>query len=320
MDAIVEHARERIEKGSKSFAGAARLFDGATRESAYLLYAWCRHADDEIDGQELGFALESPDLRPPQDRLATLEDKTRRALAGDADEPVFQGLARVAARHAIPDRHPLELIEGFRMDVEGRTYRTADDAAAYCYHVAGVVGVMMAMVMGVRDRETLERASDLGIGFQLTNIARDVMADASAGRLYLPGEWLEQAGVAATADAVGAPENRAAVFAVTERLLDMAEAYYQSASYGLSRLPFRAAVAIAAARSVYRDIGAVVRARGTDAWAERAIVSRRRKAWGMLGASASAVASRFSGPLAAAPPRSGLWTMPGLGDDIIRAR
>jgi len=313
MDPIVAYARERIEKGSKSFAGAARLFDGPTRESAYLLYAWCRHCDDVIDGQELGFVSAHQDGRPASDRLDELEHKTRRALVGDADEPVYQGLARVVQRHAIPARHPLELLEGFRMDVAGRRYETADDVAAYCYHVAGVVGVMMAMVMDVRDRLTLERASDLGIGFQLTNISRDVIEDAIAGRVYLPTRWLAEAGLPSDPAVIAAPENRKAVFAVTSRLLDMADAYYASAGYGIPRLPFRAAIAIAAARNVYRDIGQVVRQRREAAWSDRAVVGRGRKFQGMSAAALTAVASRLPG-YGAAPPREGLWTMPDLGE------
>ena len=69
----------------------------------------------------------------------------------------------------------MDLIEGFAMDVEARDYRTLDDVLEYSYHVAGIVGVMMARVMGVRDDHVLDRACDLGLAFQLTNIARDVI-------------------------------------------------------------------------------------------------------------------------------------------------
>ena len=85
MDAIVEHSRKLIEKGSKSFAGAARLFDDDTRASAYMLYAWCRHCDDEIDGQELGFKRADGSTVPQAERLAGLSEKTRAAIAGHED-------------------------------------------------------------------------------------------------------------------------------------------------------------------------------------------------------------------------------------------
>ncbi len=195
-DRIARESRLVIERGSKSFALASLLFDEHTRESAHLLYAWCRYCDDVIDGQELGFTAETTSDIGERERLFELETKTRSAIAGSpTDEPIFIALSRVLARHEIPPRHPLELLEGFAMDVEGVTYSTLEDTLRYCYHVAGVVGVMMAYVMGVRDRETLNRASDLGIALQLTNIARDVVEDAEMGRVYLPGDWLSEAGL-----------------------------------------------------------------------------------------------------------------------------
>jgi 15-cis-phytoene synthase len=310
MDAIVEHSRQLIEKGSKSFAGAARLFDEDTRASAYMLYAWCRHCDDEIDGQELGHNLPNAPVTSPAVRLAGITSRTVAAINGrpltGADQPVFEALARVVAKHQIPQRHPLELIEGFRMDVDERSYDTLDDTLSYCYHVAGVVGVMMTMIMGVRTRETLNRASDLGIAFQLTNIP-----DAIAGRVYLPAQWLAEAGV--PAGEVANPAHRQAVFRVVERLLDEADRYYRSARYGLPQLPLRAAWAIAAARRIYRKIGFVVRERGSNAWDTRASVSHRGKMAQAAMGGLSIGRARASKAVKAAPSRDGLWTMPGLG-------
>ena len=318
MDKLVEASRERIERGSKSFAAASRLFDAPTRASAYMLYAWCRHCDDEIDGQELGHRSGPAASFDSRQRLEELRAQTMRALAGEPDGEVFEALARVVAEHDIPDRHPLEHLEGFGMDVDGRAYRTIDDTLDYSYHVAGVVGVMMAMVMGVRARETLNRASDLGIAFQLTNIARDIIPDAEAGRLYLPADWLAEAGV--PEDAVGDLRYRAGVFAVAERLLDTADQYYASAEFGIPELPARAAWAIAAARNVYRDIGRLVRARGPQAWDTRAYVGRGGKFAGLALGGVQAAASRIAparvrtAANAKALTREGLWTHPNLGE------
>jgi len=76
---------------------------------------------------------------------------------------------------------------------------------------------MMTHVMGVRDEDTLDRAADLGIAFQMTNVARDVVEDAEAGRVYLPTDWLREAGV--PPEEVGRPEHRATVHSVATRLL-----------------------------------------------------------------------------------------------------
>ena len=178
-DDLVALSREIIQKGSKSFATAARLFDPETRASAYLLYAWCRHCDDMIDGQELGYRIAGAPPHDPKRELARLQQMTADALAGKpTSDHMFAAFQRVVAKHAIPHQHAFELLAGFEMDVAGRHYASIDDTLSYCYHVAGCVGVMMAYIMGVREDDTLDRASDLGIGFQLTNIARDIVDDA----------------------------------------------------------------------------------------------------------------------------------------------
>ena len=159
----------------------------------------------------------------------------------------------------------------------------------------------------MRDRETLLRASDLGVAFQLTNIARDVVEDARNGRLYLPADWLGEAGVAAHAVAVADPDNRAAVASVAARLLDEADRYYRSARDGLPYLWLRSAWAIASARGVYRAIGRTVRRRGAAAWDARVGVPALDKL-ALLGRGALvSLASRL--PLAR-QPRADLWTPP----------
>ncbi|UCF69341.1 MAG: phytoene/squalene synthase family protein, partial [Acidobacteriota bacterium] len=200
MDDLVESGREIIERGSKSFAVAARLFDRETRAGAYLLYAWCRHCDDETDAQKLGWGAEKLAPEVVRARVAKIREQTARALAGEpVAEAVFRGLRQVVERYGIPRRYVFEHLAGFEMDAVGHEYRQLEDTLLYSYHVAGVVGIMMSHVMGADDEPTLDRAADLGIAFQLTNIARDVLDDVATGRVYLPADWLVQAGVPAAA-------------------------------------------------------------------------------------------------------------------------
>jgi phytoene synthase len=202
----------------------------------------------------------------------------------------------------------MEHLDGFVMDVEGREYRSLDDTVEYCYHVAGVVGVMMAYVMGVRDEPTLDRATDLGLAFQLTNICRDVVEDAGVGRVYLPLDWLTDAGV--PANQVAAPEHRAAVFEVVRRILFEADRYYQSAWLGISQLPPRSAWAVAAANAVYSDIGRLILERGPRAWDTRTSTSKARKISLVLGAGPKSWTARRWGQGPGDEPRDRLWTRP----------
>ncbi|AQR61611.1 phytoene synthase [Brevundimonas sp. LM2] len=308
-DAVLAASKASITKGSKSFRSASRLFDPAVREDAWLLYAWCRACDDEIDGQDHGFGHEELSVEEQKRRLARLYDMTRRAMTGEPmSDPTFAAFQRVAIRHRLPERWAMDMIDGFAMDVEHRDYRTLDDVMAYCWHVAGVVGVMMARVMGVTDAAVLRRAQDLGLAFQLTNISRDVIEDAQGGRVYLPADWLIEAGLEPTAQAVADPAHRAVVHQVTQRLLAVAEPYYDSARDGLRGLPFRSSMAIAAARGVYREIGRKVRRGGPGIWRSRVSVGRFMKLWlfarGALIALWTQVLDRSKPP----PPRPALWT------------
>lgn len=308
-DAVVATSRQSIEQGSKSFAAAARLFDRRTRESAWLLYAWCRHCDDVIDGQALGQGAAEPSPEEKRARLAGLYAQTRAALAGEpAADPTFAAFQRVALRHSLPGAWPLELLAGFGMDVDEARYATLEDLLVYCWRVAGVVGVMMARIMGVEDEAVLRRACDLGLAFQLTNIARDIVADAELGRVYLPADWLAEAGVEPSPAAVADPAGRVAVFAAARRLIEAAEPYYDSALEGLPALPFRSAWAIAAARGVYREIGREVLREGPRAWDTRPVVGGGRKAQRALEGGAIGVRAVTLERLRPRPPRPALWS------------
>lgn len=271
-------SREAIQQGSQSFAAAAALFDAETRVDAEMLYAWCRHCDDVIDGQTLGH--DRVVVSPEQVR-ATLEElyaKTRSALAGEPQsDPAFAAFQQVALRRGIPEAWAIELIDGFAMDVSEVRYVTFEDTLKYCWHVAGAVGVMMALVMGVKpdDLATLRRAQDLGLAFQLTNIARDIVEDAENGRVYLPDAWLTEANV--PREELADPKHRQSVADLAFSLVEAAEPYYQSSRWGLRSLPFRSAWAVGAANCVYREIGVRVVARGPKAWDTRTSTSKATK-------------------------------------------
>ena len=302
-DATLHAAEAALRQGSRSFAGASCLFDARVRRSATLLYAWCRHCDDLVDGQSLG--RNGPAPAAAAGILDEIRRETRAALGGRPRPGTpYEGLAEVVLRHGIPVRYPLDLVEGFAMDVQGRRYETLSDTIVYCYHVAGAVGVMMALVMGTRDEETLDRACDLGIAFQLTNIARDVADDAAAGRVYLPRRWLLEDGVAP--ESLAGADGTAPAGRTIGRLLDAADRYYASASAGIGRLPLRSALAIAAAREIYRAIGVKAREASSAAHGGRVSTTRAEKL--ALGAAGCVKGLALFAAPPASPRPDGLWT------------
>lgn len=274
---LVAEAERTIRAGSKSFRAASRLFDRTTRERAWLLYAWCRHCDDECDGQSLGFAGGSA----LPSAVATVEARTGHALAGERLGLLpYDALAAVVAECGLPERLIRDHLAGFALDAAGWRPESEEDLLLYCYHVAGAVGAMMAIVMGVPadDEETIARAADLGIAFQLSNIARDIAEDHAVGRCYLPAAWLAEHGL------TSADPRSGDVVPLVRRLVVLAGRYEASALDGVARLPFRCRWAVLSARGIYGGIGRKVAALGASAWERRVVVARGEKLGLVLGA------------------------------------
>lgn len=266
---------ERILRaGSKSFHLASRLLPARVRAPTFALYAFCRHADDAVD--------DAGSDRAARSAVDALRARVERVYAGrPADALVERAFAHVVERHDIPRAFPDALVEGMEWDATGRRYDTVADVRAYGVRVAGTVGLMMTILMGRRSPEVLARACDLGVAMQLTNIARDVGEDARSGRVYLPGAWLDEAGV--TQEALSAsPTATPALRAVVGRLLAEADVFYTRADAGIAHLPADCRVAIRAARLVYAAIGDRIRRAGFDSVTRRAVVPLHRKLWLVL--------------------------------------
>lgn len=301
---LVSAARDTIAQGSQSFAAASKLFAPATRERAWLLYAWCRAADDLTDGQELGHAAQAAESG--SESQARLEALTAAALDSHVEVPLaFEALRQVAQETVMPRRFIDDHLAGFALDAASWRPQTTQDLLRYCYHVAGTVGCMMAVVMGVpaHEDDTLDRACDLGMAFQLANIARDVVPDAQVGRCYLPATWLAECGLN-EAD-LAQPKHRQSVAVLAQRLVAMAVPFRESARVGAARLPYRSRLAVLAADGIYGAIGEKVAALGGHAWDHRVRISGAGK---LALVAAAAWRSLGSGGQAS---RAGLWTRPG---------
>lgn len=264
--ADLSDCREQLRVGSRSFHAAAYLLPACFREPASALYAFCRIADDAIDGV--------PD---PQRVLPALHRRLDALYAGrPLNCSADRALATVVAQQGIPRELLDALLEGFAWDAQGRRYGDFGEVLDYAARVAGTVGAMMALLMGVRRDDVLARACDLGVAMQLTNIARDVGEDARAGRLYLPEDWLLAAGVDSEAF-LARPEFSPALGHVIERMLGEADTLYRRADSGIAQLPLRCRPAMYAARLLYAEIGREIRRRRCDSVSRRAVVSPARK-------------------------------------------
>jgi phytoene synthase len=308
---LIDYAEHSISKGSKSFSFASRLFDRDTREKAWLLYAWCRRCDDLADDQDHGGTLGEEE--GAERRLTAIRLLTERAFEGlPTADPAFDAFGLVARECGLTREMAEDVIMGFELDATGWRPRNEADLARYCYHVAGAVGVMMAVVMGV-DREDswmLDRACDLGLAFQLANIARDLDEDDKADRCYLPIEWLVEEDIEPGQQMK--PHHRQELADMAARLIRRMEKHEAMARLGAAMLAFRQRWAVLAAARIYGAIGRRVVELGPKAWDHRVVIGRIEKLRHVAAAFAEAVKNKPAEP--AEPPT---WTR---GDILIDVR
>jgi phytoene synthase len=186
-DQAYEAARLLTRRHAKSFYFSSFSLPAAKRRHAYAVYAFCRHLDDEVDR-----AKDPGDARV---RVARLREFVGEVFSGAGERhygtrpwlPAFEAAVRDCA---IPEGYFFDLLAGVEMDLGRVRLRTWEDLDRYCYHVAGVVGLMMTRVLGLRDAAHEREALALGTAMQLTNILRDVAEDLRMDRIYLPEEEL----------------------------------------------------------------------------------------------------------------------------------
>lgn len=301
-----------IRRHSRSFYFSSLLLPRAERQQAWALYAFCRYADDTVDGDNDGTGQVAADAESDTRVLLARVQALRTRLAAVyqvttgpssvalTDSPIDRAFAAVVARTGLPQAVPELLLRGMEMDARGQQYGSWDDLIVYCFHVASTVGLMMTYVLGhvmpprradgspmvERTEEVYLRACDLGVAMQLSNIARDVGEDARRGRVYLPDELLSRHGL--TGDTVltlaerGVPAPPALRRAVAE-LVARAERHYSAARLGIPMLQRSGHLAIAAAESIYRGIGERLLHTGCDPLTARARVSGLGKLGRLVG-------------------------------------
>jgi len=272
-------ARRVTAHHAKSFYFSSLVLFGQRRLGAFALYAFCRRVDDAID--------ESTDERRAETLARVREVIDALFDRGEVlDVPGFppselHALLDTCTRYQIPRTPFLELLAGMQMDLEQDRYRTWAQLDLYCYRVAGVVGLMMAPLLGTTDPVALRHAADLGRAMQLTNILRDVREDLGRGRVYLPQDELAACGV--TEMDLRRGELTPGIRKLLTLQIDRARALYASAAQGIPWLSaFGGQRLVALMSSIYGGILDVIEARQLDVFSSRASVSLGGKVWRLL--------------------------------------
>jgi phytoene synthase len=190
-DVALDTREAKVQASGSSFYAGMRLLPKAEREAMFAIYAFAHAVDDVAD--------EGDD--PPPVRLAALDCWRRdmEALYAGAPPPRVQALANVVRRYGLKKEDFLAIIDGMEMDVvediRAPELRTLD---LYCDRVASAVGRLSVKVFGMEDAAGVTLSYHLGRALQLTNILRDLDKDAETGRLYLPRDYLAEAGIVET--------------------------------------------------------------------------------------------------------------------------
>lgn len=245
---------------------ASKLLPSRMRDAVLVYYAYCRQSDDAID-----------ESSQPRQALARLSLELQAIFAGEpANDLVSRQLSRLVRSQGLSLAPFVGLLEGFAWDCEKKEYNTLEELEEYCARVAATVGISMTEMMGPRDPSILARAADLGVAMQLTNIARDIGSDARAQRLYLPRNWMREAGLNPEQwmqQPVFSPD----IAAFVQSLLQRADTLYQRCESGIAALPKDCRASIFAARLIYSDIGRMLKKQAWDSVSQRVYVRRPRK-------------------------------------------
>ncbi len=273
-------AREVTRHHAKSFYFASVALFGQRRKSAFALYAFCRRLDDMVDeGQPLeGQPHDIASMQAQLTRARELVDALFVAGALRLPAELTWPRAELLALRDTIERYRLtpepfhELINGMEMDLTLTRYQSAEQLDLYCYRVAGVVGLMMAPVLGCLDSRALKAAADLGHAMQLTNILRDVREDLERGRIYLPATELTRFGV--TESMLRRGEVSDAWRSYARSLIARARSLYASGSTGIAALSgFGSQTLVRLMSTLYGSILNVIEARQYDVFSGRASVS-----------------------------------------------
>lgn len=226
----------------KTFYWAKLFLSKYAAKQATRLYRFCRYIDDLAD--------EAADKAQAFDCLNKIKAELN---AGESNDVIIIDALALFDECDIPVQIAIELINGVLADLSLVRIQTEAQLLEYCYQVAGTVGIMMCKVLNVSEPKALFHAIDLGIAMQLTNIARDVYADALMNRVYLPESMT---GPLTPGDVIVLSESsRTQLIQAMMLLLMQADQYYESGYGGLVHLPFRSRVSILIAAKLYQQIG-----------------------------------------------------------------
>lgn len=271
---IARQVDEIVKRSGSSFYMAMRLLEAKKRNAMFTVYAFCREIDDIAD--------EPAPLEQKRKALAEWRADIDRLYRGETPVlPVAQALAAPIRDFGLPQEEFTALIDGMEMDIpDGMRAPTMTELELYCRRVAGAVGMLSVCIFGDFSPDAQRFAITLGEALQLTNILRDMGEDMDLGRLYMPQECLDKAGIRITDDTpLSAVLNSPSLKTAREALAEKALLRFTEAEAALGKLNPRQMKPAVIMMRVYRKIFDMMQKRGWEVTEPR---PKPSKAWIIL--------------------------------------
>ncbi len=241
-----------LKREGKSFYWASFFLPKSSKINAGILYSICRYFDDIAD-------------KHSEDQTNYLK-KSIEEIKKDRNNKVNIFLQKNNINNSIL----IHLIEGLILDQKNIKIQNKKELIKYSYHVAGTVGLMMSKILGVNHQNALQSAIDLGIGMQLTNIARDVYEDSKMKRIYLPANWIPNISLTNLNDFYdSSTQNDEKISKAIHKVINLSEKFYRNGFAGLKYIPFSTRLGIFIAANVYRGIGIKIKSNKNKYFRER---------------------------------------------------
>ena len=227
-----------LKREGKSFYWASFFLPKSSKINAGILYSICRYFDDIAD-------------KYSEDQTLYLK-KSIEEIKNNKSNKVNIFLKKNKINNSIFT----DLLEGLIWDQKKIRIQNKEELIKYSYHVAGTVGLMMSKIIGVKNKNAAKCAIDLGIGMQLTNIARDVYEDSKMKRIYLPANWIPNISLKNLNNPNElSSENDEKISKAIQKVISLSEKFYENGLAGMKYIPFSSRLGIFIAANIYRGIG-----------------------------------------------------------------
>ena len=211
-----------IAKHSKSFFWASFFLPKDIFTKCSTVYDFCRTIDDIADSnknlniKKKNFIVFKKKFFQPKNSIKVIDQFKLLVKKENISQYIVQ-----------------DLFNGIKADLKTKVIiKNQKKLYIYSYQVAGTVGLIIAKILGIKNKEDFQGAVKLGVAMQFTNIARDVVEDAKNNRFYINDN-----------------------FKSLKQIIQMADKLYDEAMSSIANISPRYRLAILVARRVYRQIG-----------------------------------------------------------------